>query len=340
MRELGFIKNIFFWICCAYICILTCCINSENKTLVIILAETRASEITYENIKANLIDQLQADLAVCIGKKANTFTHDSEEKFVKNARYKFFFDEPEDFALAFDYAAEQIQKKYSLDGNRIRPWRDYLKIKDQFMGGIKDPSDEHPGSAGILIFFRWFLLKNLIEEGLIDRYEYFVITRSDYLFRMPHPPAEVISSNKILIPNGEQYGGLTDRHVVLPAQCVEKYLNILEKMIIKDNLYYEKMHTKNEWNLEKLILFHLEQESVLKNVFYFPYIMYSIRPIGGSTRWSSGVFFSNLNYYVKYLSEFDTSLKNFEEFSRIKQEMKNYSIKDYYNNNIKKFSEF
>jgi hypothetical protein len=36
-------------------------------------------------------------------------------------------------------------------------WREFLKIKDQFLGGIKDPHNQHPGSAGILIFFRWFL---------------------------------------------------------------------------------------------------------------------------------------------------------------------------------------
>ena len=40
------------------------------------------------------------------------------------------------------------------------------------MGGVMDPHHQHPGSAGILIFFRWFLLKNLVENDLISQYEY------------------------------------------------------------------------------------------------------------------------------------------------------------------------
>lgn len=38
-------------------------------------------------------------------------------------------------------------------------WREFLKIKDQFLGGIKDEYNQHPGSAGILIFFRWFFVE-------------------------------------------------------------------------------------------------------------------------------------------------------------------------------------
>ena len=62
-------------------------------------------------------------------------------------------------------------------------WREFLKIKDQFLGGIKDEHDQHPGSAGILIFFRWFLLKNLIDNDLIDKYDRFIITRSDFTYQ-------------------------------------------------------------------------------------------------------------------------------------------------------------
>ena len=40
----------------------------KEKTLVVILAETRAHELTYKNIKENLIDIVEADLAVCIPK--------------------------------------------------------------------------------------------------------------------------------------------------------------------------------------------------------------------------------------------------------------------------------
>ena len=40
-----------------------------SKTLVIILGETRAHQLTFENFKENVIDRLQADLCLCIGIK-------------------------------------------------------------------------------------------------------------------------------------------------------------------------------------------------------------------------------------------------------------------------------
>jgi hypothetical protein len=37
------------------------------KTLVVVLSETRTSELTFENFKKNVIDELNADLCLCIG---------------------------------------------------------------------------------------------------------------------------------------------------------------------------------------------------------------------------------------------------------------------------------
>jgi hypothetical protein len=40
-----------------------------SNTLVIILSETRASELTFDSFKKNVLDELNADLCVCIGVK-------------------------------------------------------------------------------------------------------------------------------------------------------------------------------------------------------------------------------------------------------------------------------
>jgi hypothetical protein len=209
-----------------------------SKTLVIILSETRASELTFDNFKQNVIDELEADLCVCIGVKAN---YDYNNPFYQLAKYKFLYDEPDDYGDAFDYAYnilsqnkpkyeclhdvngmwgklqtpkqstddityygddnETIAKFNNYDDDEIvihtqefpndlwknhvygikntdatnlvsqkniitykkhLYWREFLKIKDQFFGGVIDKHNQHPGSAGILIFFRWFLLKSLM----------------------------------------------------------------------------------------------------------------------------------------------------------------------------------
>lgn len=354
-----------------------------SKTIVIILSETRASELTFDSFKKNVIDELNADLCVCIGV---TSDYDYNNPFYNLAKYKFTYNEPDDFGDAFEYAYNVISQnkpKYeclhnvnALSGKIQNPqqstenityygnnndclrnlnnftddevviytedfpdkslknqvygiknsnndnlvsqenvitykkplyWREFLKVKNQFLGGIKDSHNQHLGSAGILIFFRWFLLKNLIDNDLINKYDRFIITRSDFIYQLPHPKVEYMNDNYIWIPNGEHYGGYTDRHVVLCKNNIETYLNIFNNFTLRSNEYFMKMKNKNNWNLEQLILFHLKENNVLHLVKEFPYVMYSVRNINGTTRWSKGMYSKELGYYIKYQGEYDKS---------------------------------
>jgi len=351
------------------------------NTLVIILSETRAHELTFNNFKKNVIDELNADLCVCVGVKPD---YDYNNPFYTLAKYRFTYDEPDDFGDAFEYAYnsilstnskyEKLENVNSLYGkiqtpkqwtqnityhgyinnikniedmnddeivihsdnfpdpawksqvygvnrtdNRlvIQPnvitykkhlhWREFLKVKDQFLGGIKDDTHQHAGSAGILIFFRWFLLKNLLENDLLNKYDRFIITRSDYIYQLPHPKLALMNEKYIWVPNGEHYGGYTDRHVVLSRNHIESYLNILTNMVLRSNEYFMKMIQKEDWNLEKLIKFHLEQNNVCHLVREFPYVMYSVRNKNGSTRWAEGVYSEILGYNIKYPGEYNAS---------------------------------
>ena len=362
-----------------------------SRTLAIILSETRAHELTYTNFKTNVLDALNADLCVCIGIKDD---YDYTNPFYENAKFKFTFNEPDDFGDAFDFAVNEIsigREKYEtfegknalhgtirnptepneditfygksnntakpdvdgcvenvvvvhshefpdklwqncvhgirfpddkvVDWNKVvvephvttfvKPlsWRHFLKIENQWLGGIKDDKNQHPGSAGILIFFRWFLLKQIKENNLLDMYDRFIITRSDFMYQLPHPSIELLNSGFIWIPDGEHYGGLTDRHVVLSRDHVEPYLNILNTMTLKSNDYFMKMQHKSDWNLEQVIKFHLQYNNCFDRVKHFPYVMYSVRNINGSSRWSLGKFSRRHGFYIKYISEFHESSK-------------------------------
>jgi hypothetical protein len=151
------------------------------------------------------------------------------------------------------------------------------------------------------------LLQNLIDNDLIRKYDRFIITRSDFIYNLPHPKVEFMNENYIWIPNGEYYKGYTDRHVVLCKNNIESYLNILNNFTLRSNEYFMKMKNNNNWNLEQLILFHLKQNNVLHLVKEFPYVMYSVRNINGSTRWSKGKYFKEFGYCIKYQSEYDKS---------------------------------
>lgn len=354
----------------------------KRKTLVVLLAEARAHDITFKNFKQHVLDELDADLCVCIGAKSD---FDYDNPFYTLAKHRFLYDEPEDFGDAFDYAFSEIQKdkyerfsgtnalygklrspshstenitgygrfdnpydfdfdsvdddeivyhepdfpndtwrkhlfgiKKSNHGNSVKqervttfkkglPWREFLKIKGQILGGVKDHEHQHPGSAGILIFFRWFLLKSLKESNLISEYDRFIITRSDFVFQLPHPNLELLSDKYIWIPNGEHYAGYTDRHVVLSKHNIEQYLNIFNCLVTRSNDYFFKMRNKTGWNLEQLIRFHLMQNRVLHLVREFPYVMYTVRGKHGTTRWAGGVWSAQHRCYIKYPSELAVS---------------------------------
>lgn len=208
-------------------------------------------------------------------------------------------------------------------------WREFLKLKDQLFGGIKDAHNQHPGSAGILIFFRWFLLKNLIDNDVISKYDRFIITRSDFIYQLPHPKLEFMNENYIWIPDCEHYMGYTDRHVVLSKNNIESYLNMLNNMILRSNEYYIKMKHKKDWNVEQFIKFHLLQNNALHLVKEMPYIMYAVRNKNGSTRWSQGIFSSKLGYFIKYPSEHDKS-----SYYKNKFESSGLTIDEFYFSNF------
>jgi hypothetical protein len=301
-----------------------------NKTLVIILSETRENKLTFDSFKKNVIDELNADLCVCIGIKPD---YDYNNPMYQLAKYKFLYEEPHDYGDALEYAYNIISQNPQQSSENVityrKPlyWREFLKVKDQFLGGVIDSHNQHPGSAGILIFFRWFLLKNLIDNDLINKYDKFIITRSDFIYQLPHPKVEHMNNNYIWIPDCEHYGGYTDRHVILSKNTIEPYLNIFNNFVLRSNEYFMKMKNYSHWNLERLIKFHLEQNNVLHLVKEFPYVMYSVRSINGTTRWSQGTYSNKLGYYIKYQTEYDKSSNYKNEF-----EKSGLTINEFYKN--------
>ena len=257
-----------------------------TKTLVCIIAQTRSHEVTWDNFKKNVLDELNADLALCIGINKD---YNYQNPFWKNAKYKWSNDEiGDDYAPAFDYAQKKILGNAENDVN----WRLLLDIKDFWLGGIKGYTSiesnkskpnlnwtkERVGSSSILMYYRWLLLQNLKENNLIDKYDKFIITRSDFFWPIKHPPIEIFDDENIWIPDGEGYGGFTDRYVILSNKYVEKYLSILNPIVTEPKKLFNLMKHKNNWNLERYIKLYFELYDLKKKIRLFPYVMYTVFP--------------------------------------------------------------
>lgn len=266
--------------------------TKKEAVLVIILSETRAHEHTFDLFNKNMLQVLKADLALCV---ANNDREDPDNPFYRHAKYVWKFDEPKDWGHAFDSIAQK-------QGIRT-DWRQLIQIKDQWLGGIKGPG-AHTGSGGIMLFFRLFLKQCLAASDLLERYDRFVVTRSDFVYHIPHIPLENLDPKYIWIPNGEDYGGYTDRHIVASREEIMNVLSISDPIISAPEALYEEMSAYTEWNLEQFIRFSFKRLGLSSKVRRFPYTMYTVRPKDGHTSWSKGVFDSRHNYYIKYPNEY------------------------------------
>lgn len=263
------------------------------KTLVIVLAETRGHSLTFTRFRDLMLQPLEADLALCVGNHAR---EERNNPFYRRANHLFTLAEPADFG---EYLAALVKEDFPERGN------DYQKIfgfRDQFLGGIR--ASGHPGTAGLLLCYRHFLRKNLQESGLAQAYDYFVITRSDYLYLYPHPPMEILEAGKIYFPNGEQYGGVTDRHVIVPRERLLDFLDVWGSFFLEFAVTLHELAKRQDWNLEQILAWHLQKRGMLEKTAFFPYIFFTIRPPGVSSSWSLGKYSPRYRGYVKYEEEF------------------------------------
>jgi hypothetical protein len=181
-------------------------------------------------------------------------------------------------------------------------WRSLLAIGDQWLGGIEGERAQ-PGSGAILIYFRWLLLHNILGARLTESYDRFVITRSDFVWNVPHPPLSILSDNHVWIPRGEFYGGLTDRHIVASREDIGSVLNLIDDIVVRPQALYKLMSRRADWNLEKYILFHFERSGLADRVRLFPYVSYTVRGEKDGTRWKAGTYDPERGMIVKYPTE-------------------------------------
>jgi hypothetical protein len=273
-----------------------------NDTLVIILCETRAHRLTSELFFQNVLDSLHADLALCVGLNKNT---DKPNPFYDRATYIWETEEPDDLGEVYDSIK---QKEHSPED-----WRQLLSLQDLWLGGIQS---NQKGSGAFLYWFRWILSQKIKELNLLQKYKWFIVTRSDFMWRIPHPPVNFCDPTKIYIPNGEHYEGFTDRHIIASNKHILDAIDLMEPIIHRPTWLYQayKEYLGDKIaNPETLIKFMLEQRGLLNRVVQFPYVMYTVREINGATRWTEGVYSEEFGYYIKYTREYESYLKYKDE---------------------------
>jgi hypothetical protein len=248
-----------------------------EKTLVILLGNARGGEQTWKTMYENLLEPYNADLALLFGKCDN-------KAISLYTKAKYIWELPE-YTDWFDYYSENCS------GN----WFSFFdRNKHKGVGGgIRD----FIGSGAIIFAFRHFLKNNF--KSITDEYDRIILTRSDYFYIDKH---EILPNDKVYITEGEEYGGITDRHHIFPSSYWDKVLGIVEFISSND------IGTENN------------PEIALKKMFDFynvPYqkckrVQFTVATKDDTTRWckASKPLPNYDGILLKYETEYNLALKN------------------------------
>ena len=259
--------------------------------MIVVLGETRAHELTFPMFKTNLMDRLDADLALCVGDNAR----ETHNPFYDHAKYVWKYKDPGDWADAYKEFAPG-KNVYAL-----------LDLPDQWFGGIRHPTFQQQGIGALLIVFREFLRRRLEAEGLYDKYDWFVLTRSDFMWPVMHPGIELFSPQHLYVPDGERYRGYTDRHALVPRRHFRQFMEVARATFDEPEELARRMKAVSavDWNTESFVKFRLGELGFADKVRFMPYMMYTVKPLGGPTgEGAPGGDNFQLGMYVKYPLEY------------------------------------
>ena len=160
------------------------------------------------------------------------------------------------------------------------------------------------------MFFRWHLKRCMLKEpGLLSNYDRFILTRSDFIYLVPHYPVSGLAADKIWIPRGEDYHGYTDRHLIAGPELFLQAISLLDPILQEPgNLFAELKGQQPYLSFEGYIKYAFERAGLRQKLRRYPYTMYAVRHQDGRTSWSKGAYNQKLGYCIKYKPEYIDSL--------------------------------
>jgi hypothetical protein len=254
-----------------------------NRYLVITAGSPRGGEATWDSLYENVLNPLNADLAIATSKD---YVDESLSLF-KKAKYTWIF---EDYGNYFEYYSKNYSEKSIEYLNR----------------GINTGLYE---SGSIHFVFKDFILKNYLT--ILDQYDFIIYTRFDQFYLTKHYKGK---KGKILIPEGEDYFGICDRHAVIPKEFIKKYLEICQ-YIDSDNV--NNYHSEY-LNCETTYMNQLKDNNLIDVVERVHRYQFTSSLKKDKTNWRIGVYklYGFKKLYTKYPDEFMDSFKNIITFKK------------------------
>jgi hypothetical protein len=248
--------------------------------LVILTGLPRGGSKSWESLEKNVIQNLDADLAICTEDNIDKNLH-----IYKIADYHWLFPERENWL-------EYYLENYSSNSIEV--------LKKGKGAGLWESGVVH-------LALKDFILKNHLD--IVNNYKYIIYGRFDQYYTEKHPH---FYGENIWIPNGEDYFGINDRHAIINVKFISEYLNICNFI---DSLNPQQLQEKY-LNCETIYKMHLESFTSKDEIIRIKRFQFTSATKKDFTRWRvpkySLVFDKNL--MIKYPDEFLDSIKRTRKF--------------------------
>lgn len=244
--------------------------------LVILAGSPRGGKSTWQSLSKYVLKPLNADLAICLSDKWLL-----NDEVLVEAEYKWIF---QDYSENLNYYSKYFS------GN----WKEYLYTGEDT--GLLS-------SGGVHFVFKDFILRNHLDT--LKKYKFIIYSRFDQYYTDFHPRGD---EDKILIPEGEDYFGICDRHAIVPKNMIEKFLGIC--IYIDSPSAMSNIPKFN--NCETTFMKHLEHVDVLNNVYRYKRSQFTSTLKGEHTNWRVAKYriYFKKKLMTKYPDEFLESIKN------------------------------
>jgi hypothetical protein len=254
----------------------------RNSTLVVIVGSLRDGERAWQSLYRNVLDHDMDDLALVIGKTGQDAKSGSSgtTNTSLHQRAKFVFEFPE-YGDDWTNALDSIGTSQDPD----MTWRQVANKTDTPRGSnILSPTQfSKSGSGAINYYARWVLMQNIVKLKLHKRYSRFIITRADHFYLCPHPTERDLDNSYVWLPDGQDWGGMEDRHFVCSGNDILTALNVLPPLITNPKKYLELRRGINPEGLTKL---RWQEDGLLDKVKRFRRNMFLVKTANDTTRWS------------------------------------------------------
>ena len=249
----------------------------KEKYLVVLGGSPRGGEKAWSSMYKYVKNHLKADLAICTGKKWL-----NNQSFIQKADHDWTFEEDTDWS-------EYYYKNYD------NQWVEAFELGRNT--GLLE-------SGFIHFAIKDIILRNYIEE--IEKYDYIIYSRFDQMYINYHLHGY---NKKILIPEGEDYFGIGDRHILIPSMLARDYFGILQYFLMN----YNDFKHINYLNCETVNKLHLESFANKEDILRTKRTQFTVAEKNDQTNWRKAIYKIYLlrNIKLKYPDEFLIAVKNF-----------------------------